>query len=248
MISVLVLGGTGEGRALAAALAGDPQVRVISSLAGRVRNPALPAGEYLIGGFGGPAGLAAYLRAERIDRVVDATHPYAVTMSGNAITACEAAGVPLLALQRPGWQPGPQDDWIRVPTTAAAAASVRELTDPAATVFVTTGRRDLAPFCDDFERTYLIRAVDPPEVELPSHHVVVLDRGPYTAESEFALMENHQVAAVVTKDSGGTLTAAKLEAARVRAIPVVMVDRPALVPPTADSVATVEAALAWLGR
>jgi precorrin-6A/cobalt-precorrin-6A reductase len=246
MTTVLLLGGTGEARALAAALDGDRRLRVISSLAGRVRNPAMPAGEVVTGGFGGAAGLAAYLGAQQVGRVIDATHPYATTISRNAVRACAEAAVPLLVLQRPGWEAAPGDRWARVPTLQDAAEQVRALTGPAACVLVTTGRRELGPFRDDHDRTYVIRAVDRPEVPLPPNHVVILDRGPYTVDGELALIDRHQVAAIVTKDSGGPLTVAKLHAARLRGIPVIVVDRP---PPESSStprVSTVDAAIRWL--
>ena len=240
---VLILGGTGEARALAAELSGRPGVAVISSLAGRVSDPALPVGAVRVGGFGGVAGLVEYLAG--VDVLVDATHPFAATISAHAAQASAETGRPLLALRRPGWTPQPGDRWRRVPGIGAAAAVAAAL--PAGCVFVTTGRRDLAAFAGDSGHDYLVRTVDPPSAPTPPHMALLLDRGPYTVAGEAALMREHAVTALVTKDSGGEMTRAKLVAARARGIPVVMVDRPPLqvgVP----AVATVTEAMEWLDR
>ena len=167
---VLLLGGTSEARALAALLEPDPAFDVVSSLAGRVTDPALPVGDYVIGGFGGVDGLVTFLRDRSIDAVVDATHPFARTMSANAVSACQASAVPLLALRRPGWDEVPGDRWHRVASVAEGAEVARNLTAPNACVFVTTGRQELKPFADDRERHYLIRSVDPPATALPPRH------------------------------------------------------------------------------
>ncbi|ONH31166.1 cobalt-precorrin-6A reductase [Pseudofrankia asymbiotica] len=257
---VLILGGTREARDLAAALVGEPGHTVTTSLAGRVRDPALPAGETVIGGFGGVAGLRAFLRAREIDVVVDATHPFAATMSVHAVAACaadgaggersaEGAAVPLLRLARPGWTRRPGDDWHRVPDLAAAGERARALCPPGSAVLVTTGRRQLAPFAADPDRHYVIRAVDPPTDLLPPRHTVLLDRGPYTVDGETRLLRDHRIRVLVTKDSGGGLTAAKLDAARALGLPVVMVDRPPVtgpVPPTWPDVAGILEALRGL--
>jgi precorrin-6A/cobalt-precorrin-6A reductase len=240
-VRILILGGTGEARALAAAMAGRPGLRVVSSLAGRVSNPALPAGEVRIGGFGGVEGLVGYLRQERVDAVVDATHPFAATITRNAVAAAARVGLPLVVLRRPAWpvEPG----WIKVPGIAEAARQVAGL--PPGCVFVTTGRRDLAAFAGDDSHHYLVRAVEPPDGAMPPRVTVLLDRGPYTVDGEAALMREHAVTALVTKNSGGDLTVAKLVAARERGIPVVVVDRPA-VPAGPPVLETVEAVLSWL--
>jgi precorrin-6A/cobalt-precorrin-6A reductase len=198
-----------------------------------------PPGQIRIGGFGGPAGLAAWLAAERIGAVIDATHPFAAGITASAVTAAGRAGVPLLVLRRPGWRPGPGDDWRRVPSLAAAAAAL-----PGDRVFLTTGRGSLAAFADDERRWFLVRSVDAPQAPVPPRMLVMLGRGPFTEEGELGLMRAHGIDVLVTKDSGGQLTAAKLTAARRLGLPVVMVDRP----PAADAptVATVEAAVAWL--
>ncbi|RSN66897.1 cobalt-precorrin-6A reductase [Actinomadura sp. WAC 06369] len=239
---VLLLGGTAEARRLAGRLDADPAVEVTSSLAGRTAAPRALPGRVRVGGFGGPDGLAAWLRDERIDAVVDATHPFAARMTGNAALACAAAGVPLLVLRRPGWTKGPGDDWRRVPSLAAAAADL-----PGERVFLTTGRTGLAAFAGDARRRYLVRSVDPPEPPLPARTTVVLARGPFTVGDETALMREHRVDVLVTKDSGGAMTAAKLTAARRLGVPVVVVDRPP-VPDGVPVAATVEDAAAWLGH
>jgi len=241
---VLILGGTGEARALAAELAGRPGVEVTSSLAGRVRDPALPAGEVRIGGFGGVAGLAAYLAAERIDRLVDATHPFAATISAHAAAAAGEAGVSLVVLRRSGWTAAPGDRWTRVPDIVAAATAAAAL--PAGCLFLTTGRRDLAAFAADGAHDYLVRTVEPPDGATPPRMTLLLGRGPYPLDGEAGLMREHGVTALVTKDSGGELTSAKLVAARERGIGVIMVDRPPL-PAGVTAVPTVAAVLDRLG-
>ncbi|MBB3083468.1 cobalt-precorrin-6A reductase [Geodermatophilus sabuli] len=234
---VLVLGGTGEARRLAERLVAEG-VDVLSSLAGRLADPRLPAGEVRIGGFGGPEGLAAAL--DGVAALVDATHPFAATMTAHAVAAAAATGTPLLRLQRPGWTAQPGDDWRWVDSLEAAAAAGAGYRS----VFLTTGRQGLAAFAELTGRC-LVRAVEPPSPPLPQRVTVVLARGPFPVEAELALMREHEVEVVVTKDSGGGMTAAKLTAARELGLPVVVVRRPP-VPPGVPVVATVEAALAWL--
>jgi len=242
-VRVLILGGTGEARALAAALHDRPGLELTSSLAGRVRDPALPVGQVRMGGFGGAAGLAGHLRAHGIDRLIDATHPFAATISAHAAAAADDTGCPLLVLRRPGWNAQPGDRWTRVPDIAAAAAAAAAT--PPGCIFLTTGRRDLAAFAGDRRHRFLVRTVDPPSGPHPEPMTLLLARGPYTVDGETALMREHAVTALVTKDSGGQMTNAKLVAARTGAIPVVMVDRPPL-PAGVHTVASVEEATAWL--
>ncbi|MER5673018.1 cobalt-precorrin-6A reductase [Pseudonocardia alni] len=245
--TVLVLGGTTEGRAAAAALAGRDDVRVVSSLAGAVRSPALPEGEVRIGGFGGADGLAAHLQAERVAAVLDATHPFAATMTANAAVACARTGVPLVVLRRPGWSPGPGDRWHRVGSVAAAAAGLSALLPGAGgRVLLTTGRGGLGHFTR-VDAAFWIRAVDPPDGPLPARHTVLLDRGPFALDDERALLSTVDPHVLVTKDSGGTATAPKLTAARERGVPVVVVDRPPL-PAGVAVESTVHAALTRLLR
>jgi precorrin-6A/cobalt-precorrin-6A reductase len=241
-VRILILGGTGEARELAAELTAAG-VDVVSSLAGRVRHPRLPAGEVRIGGFGGAAGLAGYLRAEAITSIVDATHPFATTIAANAAEAAAEAGRPLLVLRRPPWPADPS--WQTVPDIAAAAAAVRRW--PGESVFLTTGRRDLGAFAADDRHRFLVRAVDPPDPGRPAppRLTLLLDRGPYTPEGEAALMREHGVGLLVTKNSGGPMTAAKLQAARELDVRVVVVERPAL-PPGSTAVTTVAEAVAWV--
>lgn len=238
MSGVLILGGTAEARALAAELH-DAGQAVVSSLAGRVARPRLPVGEVRIGGFGGPERLAAWLREHQIAAVVDATHPFAARISASAAQAAPAAGVPLIRLERPGWTARPGDDWHRVGTLDAAAATVDRL--GARRVFLTSGRQGLPAFAGLDAPWFLIRCVDPPDAELPPHHEILLDRGPYRLEGERMLLDRHAIDVLVTKDSGGAHTAPKLDAARERGIPVVVVDRPPR--PDVPTVTTVAAAL-----
>ncbi|URM94155.1 cobalt-precorrin-6A reductase [Actinomadura madurae] len=237
MRRVLILGGTAEARALAASLT---DVHVVSSLAGRVSDPRLPAGEVHIGGFGGADGLAAWLRDHRIDRLVDATHPFAERMSASAARASQMTGVPLLALRRPGWREEDGDDWRRVPSLAAAARALAN----DARVFLTTGRRGIPVFAARADAWFLARSVDPPEPPVPSNVHVLLARGPYTVDGEHALIREHRLDVLVTKDSGGAMTRAKLTAARNAGLPVVMVDRPPL-PEGVRTVDDVAAAARW---
>jgi precorrin-6A/cobalt-precorrin-6A reductase len=237
---VLILGGTAEARALAQRLH-DAGLDVISSLAGRVARPRLPVGQTRLGGFGGPDALARWLAAERIAAVVDATHPFAERISASAAQACPAAGVPLLRLQRPGWAAGPGDDWHWVDDLPQARAQLDAL--DRRRVLLTSGRQGLGAFAGDAGRWYLVRCVDPPDAgDLPPDSLL-LQRGPYTVAGELALIDGHAVDAVVTKDSGGPLTEAKLQAARERGLPVVVVRRPPR--PDGAAVATVEAATRW---
>lgn len=238
---ILILGGTGEARELAAALVAAG-VSVLSSLAGRVRDPRLPEGPVRIGGFGGADGLAAFLRAEGITAVVDATHPFAAGITASAVAAAAATRIPLLVLRRPGWETDPA--WQLAPGIREAAAAVRGW--PGEAVFLTTGRRDLAAFADDDAHAFLVRAVDPPEGPTPKRMTLILDRGPYTVGGETALMREHHIGLLVTKNSGGPMTAAKLRAARGLGIQVVMVTRPPLPEGTAV-VATVAEAVRWAG-
>ena len=234
-LRILVLGGTTEARELAGRLP------VISSLAGRTSDPRLPAGEVRIGGFGGPDGLAAYLRSAGIDVLVDATHPFAARISANATVAAEATGVPLLVLRRPGWTAGPGDDWHRVPDLASAAAALPRL---GRRVFLTTGRQGIGAFAGRDECWFLARSVEPPAAPVPRHLEVLLDRGPFTLDGERRLLRDHRIDVLVSKDSGGP--AAKLAAAREHEIPVLLIDRPPI--RAVATVATVDEAVAWLTR
>ncbi len=235
---ILILGGTAEARELAARLDahGEP---VVTSLAGRVQRPRLPVGEVRIGGFGGPEALAAWLRENAVSRVIDATHPFAERISASAAAACDAADVPRLRLERPGWSERPGDRWSWVDDLSAAAGAIPTLGDRA---FITTGRQGLDAFATT-TAWCLIRCVDPPGPPLPVRNEVILDRGPYTLDGEGELLDRQRIEVVVTKDSGGAHTVAKLDAARARGLPVIVVRRPPR--PDGDVVTTVDAALAW---
>jgi precorrin-6A/cobalt-precorrin-6A reductase len=239
-VRILILGGTGEARDLAAELVAAG-VDVLSSLAGRVREPRLPDGPVRVGGFGGADGLVAFLRAEGITGVVDATHPFAGSITAHAAQAAAQVGVPLLVLRRPEWESVP--GWQLVADIDAAAAAVRAW--PGESVFLTTGRRDLGVFAADDQHRFLVRTVDPPDGPVPPRMTLVLDRGPYTVEGESALMRGHGIGLLVTKNSGGPMTAAKLQAARDLGVQVLMVQRPPL-PPDSVAVTTVAEAVRWI--
>jgi precorrin-6A/cobalt-precorrin-6A reductase len=237
---VLLLGGTAEARALAKTL--HPHVEIISSLAGRVPDPALPVGPVRIGGFGGVDGLRRWLQDERIDAVVDATHPFAATMTAHAAEACAELRMPYLVLARPAWAPG---DAIVVESDNAAAETVAR--QGYSRVFLTTGRSGAKAFADS-DAWFLIRAVTAPDdASLPRHHRLLLSRGPYHFDDEFALLRQHRIEALVTKNSGGDMTRAKLDATAALAIPVVMVARPRL-PAGVTAVRSVAEAAEWVAR
>ncbi|MEV7994826.1 cobalt-precorrin-6A reductase [Streptomyces sp. NPDC086077] len=240
---VLILGGTTEARELAAALTARAGVRVTTSLAGRVARPAAVDGDVRIGGFGGAEGLAEWLRAHDVSAVVDATHPFAEAITANAVRAVALSGVPAVVLRRPGWRPGPGDDWHAVASLEAAAELLPRL---GRRVFLTTGRLGVAAFARLAEQHFVVRSVEPPEPPMPPDVELVLARGPFTVDGESALLREHRIDVIVTKDSGGAATAAKLTAARELGVPVVVVRRPPL-PQDAAAVPDVPGALAWLG-
>ncbi len=235
---VLLLGGTAEARALAKIL--HPDVEVTSSLAGRVPDPALPVGPVRVGGFGGVDGLRRWLQEEGVGAVVDATHPFAATMTSHAVQACGELRIPHLVLARPGWNPG----------TAIVVASDTEAAEVVARtgysrVFLTTGRSGVKAFADS-DAWFLIRAVTEPDNALmPRHYRLLLSRGPYRYDGELALLREHRIDALVTKNSGGEMTRAKLDAAAALDIPVVMVARPPL-PAGVHTVGTVDEAAGWV--
>lgn len=239
---LLILGGTVEARTLAAHASALPDLHVITSLAGRTRHPPMPKGELRVGGFGGVDGLAAYLERSRIDLVVDATHPFAARISRHGAEACARLGRPFLLLVRPPWKQEAGDRWLEVDDTRAAAARLEGL---APRVFLTVGRRELHPFAALREAWFLVRVVEAPNEPLPfARGAIVTGRGPFTIESERALMTEHRIETLVSKNSGGEATYAKIAAARALSLPVVMVRRPTL--PTGERVERVAAALDWI--
>ncbi len=242
MKHVLILGGTTEGRRLAAELAADPTVRVTSSLAGRVAEPRLPAGEVRVGGFGGAAGLADWLRSQHVHTLIDATHPFAQVISRNAAEAAAAVHIPLLALRRPSWVPVDGDRWHPVGSLAEAAGALPGLGRRA---LLTTGRLGLAAFADVRGVHLVARSVEPPDPPFPPDLLILLDRGPFHLDGEREVFREHRIDVLVTKDSGGTATSPKLTVARELGLPVVIVRRPeppAGVPVVPDVAAAVE----WL--
>lgn len=224
--NLLVLGGTTEGTGLGRALA-EAGLNGTISMAGRVANPAAQALPLRIGGFGGVEGLAHYLAEARITHVIDATHPFAAQMSANAVAACARAEVPLIALTRAPWQAEEGDRWIHVPDIAGA---VQALAGPRQRVMLAVGRMHLADFADQPQHHYLLRLVDPPEARPLPDCTVVVDRGPFALDGDIALMQQHGIELVVSKNSGGAGAYAKIEAARRLGLPVLMIDRPQVPP------------------
>jgi precorrin-6A/cobalt-precorrin-6A reductase len=238
-ITILILGGTAEARQLASVLVQAGQ-EVVSSLAGRVREPAMPPGRVRIGGFGGVAGLADYLQTGGIAAVVDATHPFAIQISQNVAAAAELTGTPLLLLERPGWADHPlAGTWSWVPDVAAARAAGEHASRP----FLTSGRQSLETFLPWRDRPVLARVVELPGFPLPSNWTLLASRGPYSYAGERTIMVDHAIDLLITKDSGGSYTAAKLGAADDLGIEVVIIARPSR--PGRAQVTSVEAAMAW---
>jgi precorrin-6A/cobalt-precorrin-6A reductase len=221
---VLLLGGTSEASKLASLLAGQSDISAILSFAGRTKALHVPEIPYRIGGFGGVEGLSAYLDAQHIDVLIDATHPFAEQISRHAAIAASRANIPLVRLSRPAWRPDAADRWINVSDMAAAAAALGR--EPKR-VFLTVGRLQIEAFAAAPQHFYLIRAIEPlvPEPSLP-HHRVILGRGPFEVDTEAKLLREESIEVIVTKNSGGGATFAKLLAARKLALPVVMVARP----------------------
>lgn len=216
-------------------------MEAIFSYAGRTENPRSQPLPTRIGGFGGAAGLVAFLRSEAITHVVDATHPFAARMSANAVVACTATGTALMALERPAWpvQPG----WERV---ADIAAAVQALPEAPARVFLAIGRQHLAAFAVRPQHHYLLRFVDPPTHQPLPMAEAVIGRGPFTPEGDKALMVRHGTDILVAKNAGGDAARAKLDAAGALGLRVILIDRPYIPPrPVAGQVGEV---MAWLNH
>ncbi|WP_456316168.1 cobalt-precorrin-6A reductase [Roseomonas elaeocarpi] len=241
---VLILGGSTEASALARLLAGHARFDALLSLAGRTRAPRPQPLPSRSGGFGGVEGLTRFLGGAGVQLLVDATHPFAAAMSANAVAAARLAGLPLLRLDRPAWTAGEGDRWAIVPDIAAAAAALGTVPRR---VLLTVGQKELRPFRDAPQHRYLVRSIEPPDPDsLPPGATCITDAGPFTEAAERALLLRHGVEVIVSKNSGGTASAAKLAAARALELPVVMVARPTL--PAAETVPDAGAALRWLLR
>lgn len=238
---VLILGGTGDATDLATRAAEIPGVEVITSLAGRTRQPGVSSATIRVGGFGGVAGLTDYLQKQQIDALIDATHPFAAQISRHAAVAAVEVNIPRLMLLRPAWQHTEGDDWIEVDSHEAAAAKLPEL---AQRIFLTVGRQELAAFAH-LQHWFLMRMIDPPPADaIVPPGKLLLERGPFTLHQERSLLQQYEIGAIVSKNSGGAATYAKIVAARELGIPVVMVQRPSA--PIGEQVAEVESALLWI--
>ncbi len=232
---ILILGGTAEASKLASQLEALP-VEAITSLAGRTANPAPISGKLRIGGFGGTEGLANYLTTEKVDLLIDATHPYATRISHNALVAADMANIPLLRLERPAWEKESGDNWIEVENEAQAATLI-----PAGErVLLALGRQHIKPFADHGDVHFIIRMIDPPEVSLPHDCEIVLAK-PGNYESEKQFLSGRKIGLIVSRNSGGSISYAKIEAARDLALPVLMIARPPVEAKTV--VATVDKAI-----
>jgi precorrin-6A/cobalt-precorrin-6A reductase len=245
---ILILGGTTESAQLARAVERRRGFKLITSLAGRTRDPAPVPGGMRSGGFGGIEGLIRFVREEHIDVIIDATHPYAEQISRHAVVASRSTGVPLVRLERPPWPRQPGDRWALVDSVTEAA---RVVADYGRRCFLTVGAKELQAFANQERMWYLVRLVDPPTEPLPLIHCqVVTGRGPFTAEDERKLLQQHRIDMIVAKNSGGDATYGKIAAARALGLPVILVRRP--IPPfdlPASAVfATAEDAVAWLEK
>lgn len=240
MPRLLVLGGTTEAAELTARLAGDARLETVTSLAGLTRLPNAGGGTVRRGGFGGPDGLASFLKAERYDALIDATHPFAAQIARHAAEAATTAGVPRAKLVRQPFEETPEDRFIRVADMAGAAVALPQ----DARVFLAAGRRELATFVARADLWCLVRMIEPPSAgETLPRGEVILGRPPSDPEEEIALFKQHRIGWIVSKDSGGPAVA-KIIAARTLKLPVVLVERPAL--PAGTTVETVDQALAWI--
>lgn len=239
---ILLLAGTAEGRDLAQRL-GQAGADVTASLAGAVRHPrGLPV-PARIGGFGGAAGFAAYLRDHHIRAVVDATHPFAARITDRSARICAEMDVPYLRLERPAWQPEAGDHWTFIADEAEAANHV----PTGATVFLATGRQTLERFANLTGRHLICRQIDPPDGPFPfANGEFLVGRPPFSVSDEMALFKRLKVDVLVVKNAGGTPSRSKLAAARALGLPVLMVKRPPAV--AAPTVATVDQAMDWLTR
>ncbi|TQF31270.1 cobalt-precorrin-6A reductase [Bradyrhizobium sp. UNPA324] len=242
MTRALILGGTADASLLAAAIA-RTGLDAVYSYGGRTRAPADQPLPTRIGGFGGVSGLADYIRGEGITHVIDATHPFAAEMSRHAVEACADTGTPLIALERTPWIKTPGDNWIEVADVGAAVTVLPELP---ANVFLAIGRQHTAPFATKPQHTYTLRFVDPPEAPLPFAADVIVSRGPFTLDGELQMLRRRGIATIVARNSGGDGARAKIDAARMLGLPVIMISRPEL--PERWRVDSVADVMEWLGH
>lgn len=238
----LILGGTADASLLAAEIA-RARIDAVYSYGGRTRAPADQPLPTRIGGFGGVSGLADYIRRAGITHVIDATHPFAAEMSRNAVAACTETGTPLMALERAPWTKTPGDVWIDVVDVNAAVAALPEAP---AKIFLAIGRQHIAPFAMKPQHAYTLRFVDPPEAPLPFAADVIVSRGPFTFDSELAMMRTRGIGWIVARNSGGDGARAKIDAARTLGLPVVMIARPKL--PERQRVESVAEVMQWLAH
>ncbi len=213
----------------------------IYSYGGRTRAPAGQPLPTRTGGFGGPRGLANYIRQEGITHVIDATHPFAAEMSRNAVAACTDTQTPLIALERTPWIKASGDHWIEV---ADIVAAVAVLPETPARVFLAIGRQHIAPFREKPQHAYTLRFVDPPEGALPFEANVIVSRGPFTLQSELEMLRSRGIEWIVARNSGGDGARAKIDAGRVLGLPLIMIARPQL--PERLRVESVTDVIAWL--
>lgn len=241
---VLILGGTAEAATIATQIHQIPGVEAIASLAGRTQQPVTQTNPGRIGGFGGATGLANYLRQEQIDLLIDATHPFAAQISFNAAQAASECGIPRLMLMRPAWEAVSGDDWIEVDTHQAAAQALPGLAER---IFLTIGRQELPAYAGLKNIWFLMRMIDPPKPDLPiPPGELILQRGPFSLALERSLLQDYQIGAIVSKNSGGDATYAKIIIARELGLPVVMVQRPTV--PEGETVTDVESVLLWVKK
>ncbi|HCO99955.1 MAG TPA: cobalt-precorrin-6A reductase [Rhodospirillaceae bacterium] len=242
--ALLILGGTAEAVRLANRLVAEwgSRYEIVTSLAGRTRAPVRPRGTLRVGGFGGAVALQQYLADHKVCAIFDATHPFAARISDNARRAASIAGVPRIVLVRPHWEPFPDDDWQKFPNLVALVDALPAM---ARRVFLTIGRTELAAFSECRDMWFLVRMIDCPDGAVPlTNCTVITGRGPFAADDERRLLEEHKIDALVCKDSGGEATRAKLDAARALGLPVMMVERPAV--PDGPVAGDLGAALSWL--
>jgi precorrin-6A/cobalt-precorrin-6A reductase len=242
MKRLLILGGTGDAGRLAAQTVNIPGLETITSLAGRTNDPGAVASPIRVGGFGGETGLAEYLQTMSIDLLIDATHPFAAQISWNAANAAATVDIPLLMVVRPAWVRSSLDHWIEVESIDQAVTAIPATAER---IFLTIGRQQLAPFATLTDRWCLMRSIDPPAADTPlPPGKMLLDRGPFSLVQELQLLKDERIDAIVSKNSGGEATYAKIMAARELGLPVVMVQRPTM--PESDRVEHLSNAIDWL--